>query len=468
MADYDLIVIGAGSGGLTAVQFAADLGARVALVEKHRVGGDCTWTGCVPSKALLHIAKTVHQAKTAVSYGLHLAETQVDMRQVKAQIEQVIDEIYRHETPEQLQKTGIEVIMGSARFVDAHTLRVGKRQISGRFVIVATGAHPLIPPIPGLAAVPYVTYEQIFATDRLPEHLVILGAGPVGVETAQAYRRLGADVTLIDRHVLPAADGEARDVLKQVLQREGVRVMTELVTAVAHNHHEKIVVPVDEQQVVADMLLVAAGRLPNVQGLDLEKAGVAFDAQGISVNNKLQTSTPHIFAVGDCTGGFQFTHYAGWQGFQAARNALLPGSANGVLETVPWTVFTDPEVAQVGLTEAAARLRFGDQVQVMRRPLSRVDRAVTDRADLGFIKVVWRNGRILGATIVAERAGEMINEFAIAIRHNIRMQPFAETMHVYPSYGMGIQRMLAQQATESFLRSRAGKIAAQVSGFTPR
>ncbi|KAA3656748.1 MAG: pyridine nucleotide-disulfide oxidoreductase [Chloroflexi bacterium] len=458
MVDYDLVVIGAGSAGLTAVDFAVELGGRVALVEKYRIGGDCTWTGCVPSKALLQVGKVIKMAETAVSFGLTPSPTKVDMKQVRTHIQQVIADIYQHETVDVLRGKGIDVFTGAARFVDSHTIQVGEQTITSRNFIVATGAKPFILPISGLETVPYHTYETVFDNEQLPNHLIVLGAGAVGVELAQAYRRLGADVTLIDVQLLPDVDADARAVMHQVLADEEIKFVEGVVTAVHTPTPNKMDVIVNERTISGDMLLVATGRRPNIESLDLEKAGITFSKEGIDTNEKLQTTTKHIFAAGDCTGGFQFTHYAGWQGFQAARNALLPGSAPGMMDTVPWTIFSDPEIAQVGLAEAVARTQF-EIVQVTRQSLDRVDRAVTDQSVAGFIKIVHEeNGRILGATIVAPRAGEMINEFAIAMQHNLKIRDLAEAMHVYPSYGMGIQRLAAKQATDSFLESSIGKM----------
>ncbi len=458
MADYDLVVIGAGSAGLTAADFAVELGGKVALVEKYRVGGDCTWTGCVPSKALLQVAKVIKTANTAVSYGLTPSATKVDIKLIRTQIQRVIADIFQHETVDVLRGKGIDVLTGAAQFLDPHTIQVDGQTITSRHFIIATGAKPFIPPIFGLEAVPFHTYETIFDNDHLPGHLVVLGAGAVGVELSQAYRRLGAEVTLIDEQLLPVVEEDVRVVLHQVLADEGIKFGEGLVTAVTNPSPNEIEVVVDGSSIIGDMLLVATGRRPNIATLGLKQAGVAFSEQGIQVNDKLQTTANRIFAAGDCTGGFQFTHYAGWQGFQAVRNALLPGSAVGTMDTVPWTIFSDPEIAQVGLTAAAAQNQY-ENVQITKQPLDRVDRAVTDQAVAGFIKIVHtENGRILGAAIVAPRAGEMINEFAIAMQHNLKIRDLAEAMHVYPSYGMGIQRLAAKQATGALLQSYVGKL----------
>ena len=457
---YDLIVIGAGSGGLTGAEFATNLGAKVALVEKHRVGGDCTWTGCVPSKALLKVAKVAQSVRTADHFGITSGMVQVDMGRVRDYVNSAIAEIYQHETPERLQAKGIEVFLGAARFVDERTIEVNGRHLQAKHFLITTGAQPIVPPISGLHEVPFVTYEQVFGNERLPEHLVIVGAGAVGVEIGQAYGRLGSKVTLIDKvGLLPEIDVEAGRVVDQVLAAEGVRFVLGEVTAVSHENGDIYVNLKDGTTIKGDMLLVAVGRRPNVAGLDLEKAGVIYSLQGIQVDKQLQTNVKHILAAGDCVGGPQFTHYAGWQAYKAVRNALLPGNESGFTSVLPWTLFTDPEVAGIGLTETKAREMYGEEIRVAKRPLTHVDRAVTDNQQAGFIKIVHLpKGKILGATIVAPRAGEMITEFAVAKQHDLSLDDLAQTIHVYPSYGMGVQRLAAEVAMQRFLTSSLGKV----------
>ena len=467
---YDLIVIGAGSAGLSAAKFAAQIGARVALVEKNRVGGDCTWTGCVPSKALMKAARVAHTIRTADTFGIQAEPPQVDMSKVWSHVQQVIQDIYRHETPEMLAKAGIEVVHGAARFVDPFTVEVGQHRLLGKNFILASGTHPFIPPIPGLNETPYLSCMQIFDNDSLPKRLAVLGAGPSGVEIAQAYGRLGSAVTLIDIGLLPSFDPDVSEALAKVFRREGVQFNAGLASAVSHDgsQYHIAIDNEDQQEITADMLLVAAGRLPNVTGMGLDNAGVRYDSKGIKVDQKLRTSAKHIYAAGDCTGGFQSTHYAGWQGYKAVRNILLPGSQPGIRSSIPAAVYTDPEIAHVGLSEARSRALYGASVQVIRHPLSRVDRAVIEREQDGFIKITYKSdGTLLGATIVAPRAGEMITEFVIALQHGLKMRDLAEAMHVYPAYSMGVQRVAADVATEQFFASATGRIVSRLAGFTP-
>jgi pyruvate/2-oxoglutarate dehydrogenase complex dihydrolipoamide dehydrogenase (E3) component len=376
--DFDLVIIGAGSGGLTAAGFAARLGAKVGLIEKNRIGGDCTWTGCIPSKALLKAAKMAHEARTASRFGVCVNPPAVDMPSVRAYVRKAIEQVYRVESPEESRKQGIDVIEAAARFNDASTILAGDRAIRSKAFLITTGARPHIPPIAGLHSVPFLTYQQIFDNDRLPRRMIVVGGGPIGMEMAQAYQRLGAQVTVIADRLLPKDEPEVRQAIQRVLEYEGVQFLWGRAES-AHTEGDEIVVATDREEARADLLLVASGRRPAVVGLDLEKAGVKYSERGIPVDDRLRTNVKHIYAAGDVAGGYQFTHLAGWQAFQAARNALLPGSSSGLTDLVPWVTFTDPEAAHIGLTEEQARAKFGDDVEVRRWELSRTDRAVLRR-----------------------------------------------------------------------------------------
>ncbi len=460
---YGLIVIGAGSAGLTAAGFAAQRGVRVALVEKHRVGGDCTWTGCVPSKALLKVAKVAHEARTAAHYGICTAPPTVSMSKVRAYVRRVMAEIYEHETPERLAHQGVEVIIGAARFLDAHTIQAGEQTLSADKFIIATGAHPLIPDIPGLQETPFLTHLQIFDNDQLPERLIVIGAGPIGAEMAQAYQRLGSQVILVDIALLPRDEPEVAEVIGRVFAREGIQFVKGLVTA-ARQEEAGIVVTVEDQGYRGDMLLVAVGRVPVVEGLDLDKAGVAYSPKGIQVDDELRTSVKHIYAAGDCVGGYQFSHLAGWQGARAVRNALLLDRDSSFNDWVLWTTFTDPEVAHVGLTEAQARNNFGTSVRATRWDMDRTDRAVVENERDGFIKVIHQNdGTLLGATIVAGRAGEAITEFVLALKHGLKVDDLANAIHVYPTYSTAVMQLAADIAHSDLLTGPSGKLVRRLS-----
>jgi len=456
--DFDLVIIGAGSGGLTAAGFAAQLGAKVALVEKNRIGGDCTWTGCVPSKALLKAAKIAHEVRTASRFGVTANPPIVEMTKVRAYVRQAIQQVYQFEGPEELRKQGIEVIQGAGRFVDASTIVVGEQLVRSKSFLLTTGARPRIPPIAELNEVPFVTYEQIFDNDRLPRAMIVVGGGPIGMEMAQAYQRLGAQVTVVADRLLPKEEPEVREVMQRVFEREGVRFVWGRAKS-ARKEGDEIGVVTDREEARGDLLLIASGRKPTVAGLDLEKAGVEYSEKGVPVDGRLRTNVKNIYAAGDVTGGYQFTHFAGWQAFQAARNALLPGSNSGLTDLVPWVTFTDPEVAHVGLTEEQARVKFGENVRVCRWEMSRTDRAICEDDRDGFIKVIAKkNGTLLGATVVNGRAGETITEFIVAIKQNMNVSDLAGAIHAYPTYSTAVQQLAAELAIERTLAGVSGKI----------
>ncbi len=460
---YDIILIGGGSAGLTGASFAAKIGARVALIEKQRIGGDCTWTGCVPSKALIKVASIVHKTRLAPSYGIEVAAPRVEMSRVRAHVNDIVHRVYSEESPERLLEKGIHVVMGAATFTDERTIHVGEQDLTAAYFVIATGASPALPNVPGLTEVPFVTYETLFDNERLPSHLLVLGAGPIGMEMAQAYRRLGAEVTLIGEKLLPREEPEVRALVAQVFAAEGIRCIAEKALR-AHREGDQIVLATASGELRGDMLLVATGRRPQVEGLGLELAGVAYDAKGIKVNDSLRTSTKHIYAAGDVTGGQQFTHFAGWQCFQAVRNALLVGSARGFSDVVPAVTFMDPEVAHVGLLEAEARTKLGDDVQIHQWDMSHADRAVCDDENVGLIKLVARkDGTLIGASIVASRAGEMIAELALAVQRKLTVTDLAGIIHAYPTWSTAVQQLASEAAISQFVDGRAGKVALGLS-----
>lgn len=460
---YDLAIVGAGSAGLIAADFASKLGARVALLERDRIGGDCTWTGCVPSKSLLRVAKAAHEMRRSSRFGIRSQEPIVDMTSVRDYLRSAIAQIYRGTTPEALQQKGMDVILGQVSFVDPHTLLVGEATIEAKKILIATGAQPVIPATPGLKDTPFLTYREIFENDRLPSTMVVMGGGPVGVEVAQAYQRLGTQVTILADRLLEKEEPEASEILLRVFEREGLAVIFERAISVERSG-ERITVHTAHRQIDCDVLFVAAGRRPTLDGLNLEAAGLQYGDHGIAVNNRLQTSVRHIYAAGDVIGGQQFSHLAGWQGFYAARNALLPGSASGTANVVPRVTFTDPEVAQVGKTEAAARSLHGKDVVVTSWPIEREDRAVCDDDRDGILKfITTRKGIILGATIVGHRAGETITEFALAMKNNLKISDVALSIHPYPTYSTGVQLLASDMAVTQLLQGISGRLIRAVS-----
>ena len=465
---YDFVVIGGGSAGLTAARFANRLGKSVAILEANRLGGDCTWTGCVPSKALLRAARAAHDVRTAHFFGIESGAPQTQWPAVTARIKSVIDRIYAAESPQALEAEGIHTFLAPASFVAPHRVVAGDAVIEGKRFLLSTGARPSIPPIPGLDQVEYRTYETIWELEALPERLLIVGGGPIGCELAQAFQRLGSRVTVMETtdRLMGHAEPEVSGLISQVLSSEGVEVILSAAIDHVSMRDRQVLATIADREWTADTLLVATGRMPNVGTLKLENAGVEASDRGIRVDGSLRTSQKHIYAAGDCTGGVQFTHYAGWQGFMATRNALLPGKAKGILDTVPWGVFTDPEVAQTGLTEAAARERHGDSIQVAMWPLDDSDRAVIDSGEPGFIKAIsTRKGRLLGVTIVSARAGEMVQEWTAALGQGTRLGDLALSPHVYPSYSMSAQQMAAEATVSSLLTGFKGKVVRTLSQF---
>jgi pyruvate/2-oxoglutarate dehydrogenase complex dihydrolipoamide dehydrogenase (E3) component len=308
-----------------------------------------------------------------------------------------------------------------------------------------------------------VTYENIFDNDVLPRSMIVVGGGPVGVEMAQAYQRLGAQVTMVAKRLLPKEDQDVQNQMQSLLEREGIRFVFEQAKS-AHRDGDAIVVATERTEARGDLLLIAAGRKPAVSGLELEKAGVICSPSGIVVDNRLRTNVKHIYAAGDVTGGYQFTHYAGWQAFEAVRNALLPGSSSGITDLVPWVTFTDPEVAHIGLSQQQAVARFGTGVRIHRWNMDHVDRAVCENDTSGFIKIITKeDGMIVGATIIAARAGETIVELIVAMKEKMKINELASAIHPYPTYSIAVQQMAADIAVDDLLSGASGRVVRALS-----
>jgi pyruvate/2-oxoglutarate dehydrogenase complex dihydrolipoamide dehydrogenase (E3) component len=460
---YDLAIIGAGAGGLIAADFAVRLGARTALVEKDRIGGDCTWTGCVPSKTLLKIAKIAHHLRTASRYGIKSASPSIDMVKVHDYVQATVQQIYKGTTPEALRAKGIDVYLGGAHFLDSSKIAVGDATLQAKHFLITTGANPVIRNISGLRDVPFVTYHQIFEVGELPRSLIVIGGGPVGAEISQAYQRLGVQVTVVADKLLPKEDEDAREIIERIFAAEGIRRVKRRAKAV-RKEGDSIIVSTGDHEAKGDLLLIAAGRRPNIDGLDLEKAGVKYTESGITVDGELRTSVSHIYAAGDVLGGYEFSHFAGWQAFQAVRNALLPGHSSGHSDVVPWVTFTDPEVAHVGLGEQQARSQYADDLKVHRLPIEKIDRAVCEDDRNGFIKILAKSdGAILGATIIGERAGEAITEIVLAMKHGLTVGDVAGTIHPYPTYSTGVQLATTDMAIQKRLSGTSGRIIRRLS-----
>ena len=436
----DICVIGAGSGGLTVAAGASRMGAATVLIEAGRMGGDCLNYGCVPSKALIAAGHAAEAVRGARRFGVDAGEPTVDFARVRAHVQGVIAAIAPMDSVERFEGLGVRVIRAAARFAGPDEVVADGIRVRARRFVVATGSTPLVPPIPGLDAVPYRTNETIFDADLRPERLVIIGGGPIGCELAQAFRRLGAAAAIVEmRSILPKDDPEAVEIVRRRLQAEGVAIheATEVVGVEKTAAGFALLVRKDGAtlRIEGTDLLVAAGRRPTVAGLDLEAAGIAHGPQGIVVDAGLRTSNRRVYAVGDVVGPYQFTHMAGYQAGIVLRNALFRLPAKVDHRAVPWVTFTDPELAQVGLTEAAARAAAGD-IRVLRRPFSENDRAQTERRIDGFVKLVTtRRGRVLGATIVGAQAGELIHLWGLAIARRLSVGAVAGMIAPYPTRG---------------------------------
>ena len=440
--DYDLVILGGGGAGITAAMLGNGLGKRIALIDKKRFGGECTWSGCVPSKSLLHAAKIVTITQHLDRYGLSgTGQIAITNESVMSAIRQTVQAVYDQEKPETFERLGIKAIENaSARFSDPHTVEVNGKSIRARKFLLSTGSSPLVPPIEGLSQVPYFTNETIFSLKTLPRSITVLGGGPIGIELASAMNRLGVAVSVVEMSpvILAREDAELSTLLSELLAREGVRLITGARVLSAENPATPTVVyekDGKQEKLSSDALLVAVGRKPNTEGLGLEDIGVVFDRRGISVNRYLRTSVKNIYAAGDVVGPYQFSHIANYQAIIAASNALLPIKKSVNYDAVPWCTFTDPELARSGLTEAEARARFGSKIRVYRAEYSRLDRARTDRAIQGLAKFVCsKKGALLGIHILGERAGEVMHEAHAARALGIPLYRLNSVIHTYPTY----------------------------------
>jgi len=444
---YNAVVIGGGTAGLVTAAGTAGLGGRVALVERHLMGGDCLNTGCVPSKALIASARAAQQMRDAGRVALTPAEPSFRFEDVMARVRERRAVIAPHDSKERFESLGVDVFLARAEIVSPHEVRVGDRVLRTRHIVIATGSRASIPKIEGLAEARPFTNETIFdALERRPPRLVVLGGGPIGCELGQAFTRLGVRVTILQSapQILTREDADAADVVRRRLEREGATVITDANVRRVTRESGLVRVSVEgREDVVAEEMLVAAGRAPNVEGLGLDAVGVAYDDKGVKVNARLQTTQPHIYAAGDVTGGPQFTHVADHHARVVVRNVLLPWpKASADLSVLTWATYTSPEIGRVGLNESEARTR-GVAVDVWTQPLEGVDRAVVDGDTEGFVKVLTARGRdrILGATVVAERGGDLVHEIALAMRARVGLSGLSSLIHAYPSYAETARRI---------------------------
>jgi pyruvate/2-oxoglutarate dehydrogenase complex dihydrolipoamide dehydrogenase (E3) component len=453
--EFDIAVIGGGAGGLVVAAGGATLGAKVALVERHKMGGDCLWYGCVPSKSLIKSARVAHQMRHADRWGIGPAQPQVRLAEVMERVAGVIRGIEPTDSPERFRGLGVDVILDSGRFVSPDTFEVGGRRLTARTFVIATGSRPAVPPIPGLDRTPYLTNETLFDLREDVASLVIVGAGPIGVELAQAFRRLGSAVSLIDMAptLLPREDADLVEVVHRALLDDGVAFHLGASIARVEGSRGDIAVTLDRAGTTTTVrgthLLIATGRKANVEDLGLDQAGVSVE-KGRIQHRDLRTDNPRIYVIGDAAGGHQFTHLAEHHAGIVLRRALFRLFWAKPSTVIPWCTYTDPELARVGLSESEAKAQGIDH-RVYRFPVEEIDRARAEGETEGFAKIVTDpRGRLLGAGIVAPHAGELIAEYTLALSKGMKAADVSASIHAYPTFAM-VNRRAADQRQKAGL-----------------
>ena len=469
----DLCVIGAGSGGLSVAAIAASFGVPVVLIERDRMGGDCLNVGCVPSKALIAAASLAQSMREGGRFGLGRSDPQVNMARVRDHVRGVIDAIAPNDSAERFSALGVRVIRADARFTDGKTVVAGDVTIQARRFVLATGSRPSAPPIPGLDAVPYLTNETVFDLTRRPEKLLVVGGGPIGAELAQAHRRLGAEVAILEAaRLLPRDDPEMAAVLERALLAEGVELHTGVTIERIEAREDRIVATLrtgeETRTVAGSHLLVAAGRRPVTDGLGLDAAGIAFDPKGIAVDKGLRTTNRRVYAIGDCAGPeagpYKFTHVANHHAGLVIRSALFRLPVRADASAIPRVTYTDPEIAAVGLTEEEGRAA-GTAFRILRWPVAENDRAQAERRTAGHVKVlVTKRGKILGCAIAGPQAGDLIAPWALALSKGLKVQDLAALVFPYPTLSE-----VTKRAAVEFLRPSAqSRWVRRVVGFSRR
>lgn len=450
--DYDLVAIGGGAAGLVTAAGAAGLGARVALVEHHRMGGECLWTGCVPSKALLACARAAAEARDAGRYGISVDDVRVDFGRVMNHVHAARNTIAPNDSPERFRGLGVDVIEGRAHFVGDRSLRVDGRLITGRHIVIATGSRPAVPRIPGLSDVDYHTNETIFDITSLPESLLVLGGGPIGVELAHAFALLGSRVTLIESapRILSSEEADLAAIIGRQLTEDGVTIELNARVERVEKVAGRVQVSTSSMSVQGTHLLVAIGREAVLDTLDLAAGGVQTQGIELQLDARLRTTAKNVWAAGDVTGAPRFTHVADYQARTVLRNALFPLSTNVNYDVVPRVTYTIPELASVGITEAEAKRRHGEKTGVWTREFGGLDRAIADGRTTGLLKIITDNkGQIMGGHVVGPHAGSIIAEITLAMKQKISLSQIASTLHAYPTYNEAVKHV-----ADAYVRSR--------------
>ena len=457
------IVVGGGSGGLSVAAGASQMGAEVVLLEKAKMGGDCLNYGCVPSKAMIAAAHAAHAVRRAGRFGIAAAEPAIDFEKVHDHVHGVIGAIAPHDSVERFEGLGVRVIQEHGKFVGPNRVQAGDTVITAKRVVISTGSRAGVPPVPGLEDVPYLTNETVFDKKSAPDHLIVLGGGPIGSELAQAHRRLGCRVTILEMFsVLGKDDPELTEIVKNRMLSEGIAMREGIKVVRAERTDSGIAVIIEddgrEERIEGSDLLVSAGRVPNLDGLDLEAAGIEYDKRGVTVDARLRTSNRKVYAIGDAAGGFQFTHVAGYHAGIVLRNILFRLPARVDYSALPWVTYTDPELAHVGMTETQAREKYGD-IRILRHPFAENDRAQAERDTDGLAKIVTTaKGVIVGASIVGPHAGELLQSWILPIQKKMKIGAVAGLIIPYPTLGEVNKRAAGSYYTPKLFSEKTKKI----------
>jgi pyruvate/2-oxoglutarate dehydrogenase complex dihydrolipoamide dehydrogenase (E3) component len=464
MVETDICVIGAGSGGLSMAAGASQMGARVVLIERGRMGGDCLNFGCVPSKALIAAGHKAEELRMADVFGIKSSVPEVDFSKVHNHVHTVIGAIAPNDSVERFEGLGVHVIQAAGRFTGPREVVAGDFTVRAKYFVVSTGSSARIPPIPGLSDVPYLTNETVFDLTECPKHLIVIGGGSIGCELAQAYRRLGAQVTVLEMFsILAKDDSEAAEVVRRQLRREDVELREGVQIVGMSEEAGSVIADINvngmPQRITGSHVLVAAGRSPNLDSLNLDAAGIKYSAKGIEVDARLRSSNKRIFAIGDVAGALQFTHVAGYHVGIVIRNALFKLPAKVNYTAMPWVTYTDPELANVGLTEEQAKESLGGKIRILRWPFGENDRAQAERKTDGFIKIMSdRKGRIYGACIVGPHAGELILPWVLAVDQGLKIGAMASAVAPYPTRSEVTKRAAGSFYTASLFGDRTKKL----------